>query len=131
MAKDVKQPPGPDDIGMDRPTLKKLLARARRQATNCALAQGSSQSGGQGLVLLDKTMPSKQIVRSLKQEFPDLRTPCFGSARIDVKSDPKLVVFRMNKRIPGLDRKIRRSLKGSGYTKVTIELASEGGGEKG
>ena len=31
----------------------------------------------------------------------------------------------MNKHIPGLDRRVRKSLKGTGFTKVAIEV---GGG---
>ncbi len=119
----------PDDggTGMEMQDLKKLLLRSRREKVNCAMAQGDAQSGGLGLILMDRAKPPKAVLSELKKQFPTARTPCFGKASIDMDLDPKQVTFQMNKRIPGLDRKVRKTLKGTGFTKVVIEV---GGGDK-
>ena len=78
------------------------------------------KDGGLGLILLDKVRPSKQLVKDLKEKFPTARTPCFGTASVDMEKDPKLVTFNVNKSIPGMDRRMKKSLKGTGYTKVEI-----------
>lgn len=126
--KDGKDQPAAG-IGMDVQALKKLLVRSKKEAVNCALAQGDAKTGGLGLVLLDKIELPKQLMKSLKEQFPTSRSPCFGTASIDVDKDPKLVTFRVNRRVPGLDRRMRKSLKGTGFTKVEIQTgpsASEG-----
>ena len=115
-----------DGIGMDKQEIKKLLKRSRNEPVNCALMQGDPKDGGLGLILLDKVRPSKQLVKDLKEKFPTARTPCFGTAAVDADKDMKLVTFSMNKSIPGLDRKMKKSLKGTGYTKVEIERGDGG-----
>src|SRR3954468_14865503 len=107
--------------GMDARALKRMLAIARRGKMNVAIAQGDAKSGGLGLILLDKVMPPKQVLKTLKDQAPKATKFCFGTASVDTKADPKLVTFRMNKKIPGLDRVLRKALKGTGYSKVAIE----------
>lgn len=107
--------------GMDMQALKKLLLRSRREKVNCAMAQGDAESGGLGLILMHRAKPPKAVLTDLKKQFPTARTPCFGTASIDMDLDPKQVTFQMNKRIPGLDRRMRKTLKGTGFTKVVIE----------
>ena len=128
MAKDAKEkdePPQaqPGDTGMEKRDMKKLLKRSQSEPVSCAIAQGDAKSGGPGLILMDKIRLPKELVRELKEKFPTMRTPAFGTASVDVEADAKLVTFKMNKRIPGLDRRVRKSLKGTGYSKVSIELA--------
>lgn len=118
---------GDAGTGMDFRDLKRALARSRREKMNVALAQGDPKTGGNGLVLIDKVMPPKQVMRNLKDQFPKSRTPCFGTVSIDMDVDPKLVTFKVNKRIPGLNRRLRKTLKGTGFTKVNIEV---GGGRE-
>jgi hypothetical protein len=115
-----------DGTGMDRQAMKKMLALSRRAALNAAIGMGDPKDGSLGLLLIDKVMPPKQILKTLKDQFPKGSKFCFGTASVDMDADPKLVKFRMNKRIPGLDRRLRKTLKGTGYSKVAIET---GGGE--
>lgn len=132
MAKEPQQEQAqPGDVGMELPDIKKLLKLSRRKPVNCALAQGDSPSGRPGLILLDKIKVPKVLVRSLKEKFPTLRTPVFGTASVDTEADAKLVTFTMNKRIPSLERCVRKSLKGSGFNKVAIQIASDAGGDEG
>ena len=115
--KDGKSP----EAGMDRQTLKRKLVRARRVAIAAAIAQGDPKTGGKGLVLLDPVMPPKQLMKALKNQCPAASKLCFGTVTIDRDADPKLVTFRVNRRAPGLDRRLRKTLKAAGYSKVTIE----------
>ena len=117
--------PGDSGTGMEKQDMKKMLSRAGREPVNCALAQSDGQSGGQGLILMDKIKPPKAIMKMLKEQFPTARTPCFGTASIDMKQDPKAVTFKMNKKIPGLDRKVRKTLKTVGVTSVVIESGAD------
>ncbi len=114
---------GGSGTGMELPMLKRMLALSRRTKINVALGQGDAKSGGLGLILMDKVMPGKQMVKELKEQFPGARSLCFGTASIDMDTDPKQVNFAMNKRFPGLDRCLKKSLKGTGYSKVAIKKA--------
>jgi hypothetical protein len=112
--------------GMDVPALKRMLAIARRSKMNAAIAQGDPKSGGLGLILLDKVMPPKQVLKTLKDQAPKASKFCFGTASVDMETDRKLVTFRMNKKVPGLDRRLRKALKGTGYNKVAIQTGDGG-----
>ncbi len=111
----------PPDAGMDLRSMKRLLARARRAAIAAAIGQGDPKTGGKGLVLLDHVMPPKQLLKTLKDQFPKASKFCFGRVSVDKGADPKLVTFHMNRRVPGLDRRLRLALRGTGYNKVSIE----------
>jgi len=78
--------------------------------------------GGLGLLLLDPVLPPKQILKALKEKFPTASKLCFGTASVDQAADPKLVTLRVNKRAPGLDRRLRKTLKGTGYSRIAIEV---------
>lgn len=119
--RDKGEDDAPPNAGMTKQDMKRLLARARRGAVTAALGQGDAKSGGHGLILLDRVMPPKQVLKALKEQFPTGSKFCFGSASVDTDADPKLVTFRMNRRVPGLDRRLRKSLKGTGYSRVAIQ----------
>src|SRR4051794_23170098 len=102
-----------DGTGMERGPMKKMLARSRRAALNAAAGIGDPKSGSLGLLLIDKVMPPKGVMKALKEQFPGGSKFCFGTASVDMDADPKLVTLRMNKRIPGLDRRLRKTLKGT------------------
>lgn len=111
----------PGGTGTERPMLKRMLARSRRVAVRAAIGQGDAQSGGRALLMLHHAIPPKQLLKALRQQFPKASKLCFGTASVDAAADPKLVTFRMNRRAPGLDRRLRKTLKGTGYSRVAIE----------
>jgi len=78
--------------------------------------------GGLGLLLLDPVLPPKQILKTLKEKFPTASKLCFGTASVDQAADPKFVTLRVNKRAPGLDRRLRKTLKGTGYSRIAIQV---------
>ena len=115
-----------NETGMSKPDMKKLLIRAQREPVNCAITQGASDSGSLGIVLLDKTRPAKTLAGDLRKQFPGARKPCFGTVSVDPDQTPKIAVFSVNKPPFGLDRKLRKTLRGTGIKNVQIE---KGGGE--
>lgn len=119
----AETPPGGEEA-MGKQELKKLLLRAAREPVNCALALSDTQSGGRGLVLLDKVKPSKALLADLKKQFPTARNPSFGTVSVDAKAEPKMVTFHLNKEFSGTQRKVVKTLRGTGFRKVTIERSS-------
>jgi hypothetical protein len=112
---------------MDKAGLKKLLAAARQGPISCALAVPSDPAAGHCLILLHKVAPARVLLAGLKKQFPAMKTPCFGTAKVDMETDPKLVTFTLNRKISGLPKRLVRSLRGTGFTKVSVERASPGG----
>ena len=108
---DAKQP------GLDKQELKKLLRMARRQPMNCAVGTGPDGC----LIVLDRVTPPKTLLAQLKKDCPQLRTPCFGTAAVSAAEDPKLVTFQLNRTLQGFQRRLRLTLKGTGFTKVAVE----------
>jgi hypothetical protein len=127
------KPAGPADVsgtgdfmvavntGMSTQDLKKLLALARKKPVSCALAAANRETAGRCLILLNKVKPPKAVLAQLKGQFPELKGPCFGTVKVDVDTDPKLAAFVVNKKIAGMSRQLVKSLKGTGFTKVSIE----------
>lgn len=116
---DAEAQPG-GGTGMSKPDMKKLLARAQREPVNCALALGPPEDGSLGIVLLDKTRPAKTLAGDLKKQFPGARKPCFGTVSVDPDQTPKVAVFSVNKPQFGLDRKLRKTLRGTGVKNVEV-----------
>jgi hypothetical protein len=114
------------NTGMDKAALKKLLVVARKAPVSCALAGGDKDTAGHCLILLHKVTPPKVLMATLKKQFPTLKTPCFGTATVDMGSDPKLVTFSVNKKVSGMPKRLVKSLKGTGFTKVSIEKGGAG-----
>lgn len=117
----AKQDEQTDPPGMSPADLKRLLRRAQSKPIHAAVGQGDAKSGGLGLLLLDPVVPPKALLKTLKEQDPAASKLCFGTVSVDKSIDPKLVALTLNRRQPGLARKLRHALKGTGYSKVTIE----------
>ena len=123
-AKDDKAPgTKPPDAAMDVQMLKRLLARARSKPVSVAVGQGDTRAGGLGLLLLDPGKPPKALMKMLKDQDPAVTKLCFGTASVDLETDPKLVKLTLNRATPGMERRLRKTLKGTGYTKISIAKA--------
>ena len=116
--------PGPV-TAMEPRDLKKLLVRAKREPVSCALASG--EGAGPYLILLDRAKDPRAVLGLLKKQFPTARTPAFGTASVDADANPKQVCFTVNKKAPGVARKLVKALKGTGFTKVLVTGSSPGG----
>jgi len=111
---------GEVNTGMDKQEMKRLLAKSKQEPVNCAFGQGKDKTVA--LLMLDKVKGARGVEKDLLKEFPDANNTRFGVALVDVEADPKLVKFRINKQVSGAARKLVKTLKGTGYTKVEILL---------
>jgi hypothetical protein len=110
---------------MGKAELKKILGTAKRAPISCALGVDGENGGNHCLILLHKVTPPKVLMAALKKQFPALKTPCFGTATVDV-TDPKQLTVTVNKNISGMQKRLVRCLKGTGFTKVLIQKAETG-----
>ena len=104
------------DTGMDLAKMKQLLAVSKKQPINCAV--GVTKTGA--VMLLDKIKPPKSLVKDLEKKFKDMKTPNWGTAFVDTDEDPKLVILTLEKAPAGIGRKLKKTLKGTGFSKVEI-----------
>jgi uncharacterized protein YukE len=111
---------GDVDTGMEKAEMKRLLAKSKTEPVNCAFGQGKEKTIA--LLLLDKVKGPRGVEKDLVKQFPDANNTRFGVALVDIEEDPKLVKFRINKTVSGAARKLVKTLKGTGYTKVEILL---------
>ena len=108
------------NTGMDKAEMKKLLTRSKEEPVNCAIGIGKDQ---QAMFMLHKTKPPMAILKDLeKLAGGPLRNPCHGSALVDADRDPKLVILTVNKASGGLAARLKKTLKGTGFTKAMIRL---------
>jgi hypothetical protein len=103
---------------MDTADMKKLLIVSKRQPVHCGV--GMTKDGV--VLLLDKIKPPRALVKDLEKQFPDMKSPHWGTAVVDTDEDPKLVILTLNKAAPGMARRMKKTLKGTGFTKVEIHL---------
>jgi hypothetical protein len=108
-------------IGMDKDELKILLRKSKSAPVNCAVA-ASGEDRTLGVMLLDKVKASKAVSTQLEKRYPKATLVRWGTAEVDTDVDPKLVTFTLNKNVTGLGKKLKKSLKGTGYTKVLINF---------
>ncbi|GEM_PF-1533152 len=104
------------DTGMKKAEMRKLLTRSKEEPVTCAVGQGDNV----GLMLLDKRKPGRALETALKAEFPDARNTRFGTAFVDVEDNPKLVKLTLNKPVTGMAKRLIKTLKGTGFSKVII-----------
>src|SRR4051794_36212140 len=108
-------------IGMDFDRLKALLRLSKKEPVNCAVA-GQTADATMAYILLDKVKAPKAVSGVLDKENPKNFNLRWGSVVVDMDIDPKLVTFTLNKNVTGLAKKLKKSLKGTGYTKVVINF---------
>jgi len=111
---------GDVNTGMEKGEMKRLLAKSKKEPVNCAFGQGDDNT--MALLLLDKVKAGKGVEKELTKQFPDAKNTRFGTAVVDVDVDPKKVIFTVNKPVSSMARKLVKTLKGTGFSKVTISL---------
>lgn len=104
---------------MDKAEIKKLLSASKQQPVNCAIGIGKDP---EPLINLHKTKQPRALLQELEKSSGGLKTPCFGTAMVDTDKDAKLVILSVNKGVSGLGRKLKKTLKGTGFSKVEIRL---------
>ncbi len=104
------------NFGMEKAEMKKLLSVSKKQPVNCGL--GLTKDGV--VLLMDKIKPAKGLVKDLEKKFPDMKAPNWGTAFVDTDEDPTLVILTLAKTTPGVARKMKKTLKGTGFSKVEV-----------
>jgi hypothetical protein len=110
--------------GMEKAEMKTLLKRATiEKPVRFAFAMGTNNS--LALLILDKQKQPRALGADLEKKFPDAKNMRFGEAFNGAASedeDSKLVKFRVNKPITAMARRLVKTLKGTGFTRVEIIL---------
>jgi hypothetical protein len=105
---------------MDRAEMKRLLGLSKTEPVSCAVGVGKDP--GTALLLLDKQKQPKAVEALLSRQFDDAKTTRWGTVSVDSDNDAKLVVFTLNKPGSGLAKRLAKTLKGTGFSKVMIRL---------
>ena len=111
------------DTVMTKAEMKKLLNRSKEEPVSCAIGLGDD--AGVGLLLLHRTKPGRAVEALLKEAVPAAKNTRWGTAFVDLEDNPKLVKLTLNKPVSGMARKLVKTLKGTGFTKVVI-LSEDG-----
>jgi len=106
------------DRGMDVADMKRLLVKSKSDPVNVAVGL----SGKTAVMLLHKIKQPKAVSKDLEAKFDDLKNPRWGTAFVDVDADPKLVILTLNRAASGMGQKLKKTLKGTGFSKVRIQL---------
>jgi hypothetical protein len=104
---------------MDVASMKVLLVKSKEDPVSSTFGLGGD---GGAKLLLHKTKGPQALGRQLEADCPDLKNMRFGKALVDVDDDPKLVKLTVNRAVSGMCRRLVRTLKGTGFTKVIILL---------
>ncbi|HYZ63404.1 MAG TPA: hypothetical protein VE650_13210 [Acetobacteraceae bacterium] len=106
------------DRGMDVADMKKLLVKSKTEPVNVAVAL----NGKDAVMMLHKIKQPKAVSKDLESKFKDSKNPRWGTAFVDVDADPKLVILTLNRAASGMGQKLKKTLKGTGFSKVRIML---------
>ena len=104
---------------METAELKRLLSTSKKEPVSCAV--GLSKDGT-AQMLLHKTKTGRALLGEMEKTEGKITGPAFGTAAVDAELDPKLVVLTLNRAPSGVGRKLKKALKGTGYSKVEIRL---------
>jgi len=106
-------PPAKIDIGK----LKRLFILARKQKVGCAVGLTVD---GKAMVMLHKIKKPKAILKDLMDQFGDLKNPRWGTAEVDEKQNPRLIMLTLNRSSPGLENRLKKTIKGTGFTHIEV-----------
>src|SRR3954447_19849059 len=106
------------DRGMDVGEMKRLLTKSKPEPVNVAVGQ----DGKNAVMMLHKMKQPKAVSKDLEGKFKDLKNARWGTAFVDTEDDPKLVILTLNRAASGLGAKLKKTLKGTGFSKVRIQL---------
>jgi hypothetical protein len=111
------------DTGMDVKDMRQILHNGGTDGVNCAFSAGD---GGYALLRLDRNKGSPALAKSLKGDFGV--TKVFqGRAFLDAENNKK-VVFLPDGNVPGMAKKLLKTLKLASFKKVAIQ--TDGGAEE-
>ena len=103
--------------GMDVADMKRLLSKSKQEPVNVAVGL----SGKGAVMMLHKTKQPKAVSKMLEEQHDDVKNLRWGTAFVDVDADAKLVILTLNRAAPGMGTKLKKTLKGTGFSKVRIQ----------
>jgi len=121
---------GEIDTGMPKADMKKLL-RASAPDNPVRVAAAHHKDAKLAYLRVAKIGNAKAIAADLKKDFPDAKMVTFGTgmaADLDKgpgltdkqRTDSKIAVFRLEKPLSGLAKRLKNTLKGTTFGKVVI-----------
>jgi hypothetical protein len=107
--------------GMEKPEMKRLVMVAKSDPINLSL--GLTKDGSTALLLMDKLKNPRAVEKLLSTAFKDAKDLRFGTGSVNADVDPKLMTVTLNRAVGnGIARKLIRTLKGTGITKLVLNL---------
>jgi hypothetical protein len=121
---------GEIDTGMPKADLKKLL-RASSPDNPVRVAAAHHKDTKLAYLRVAKLGNAKALAADLKKDFPDAKLVTFGTAMAadldkgpglteKQRTDSKIAVFRLEKPLSGLAKRLKSTLKGTTFGKVVI-----------
>lgn len=107
----------PPNAKIDIAGLKRLFILARKRPVGCAVGLTVD---GKAKIMLHKVKKPKAILRDLIEQFGDLKNSRWGTVEVDENEKPKLILLTLNRSIPGLDIRLKKAIKGTGFTRVEV-----------
>jgi len=104
--------------GMSKAEMKKLLTRSKEEPVHCAVGMGDNAA--LALLMLHRSKQGRAVEAILKEACPDAKNTRFGTAFVDIDDNPKLVKFTLNRAVSGIAKRLVKTLKKTGFTKVQI-----------
>ena len=111
------------DTGTDKALMKRLFTGSKKEPVAVAIGKGAD--AGLGLLMVDKIKSPQAVEKLLIAQFKTAKDVRRGTAMVDEETDPKLVKFFLNKPVSGMAKRLKNTLKGTGFVK--IELCTEDG----
>lgn len=106
------------DTGMEKGAMKLILGKAKKGPLNCAV--GLSSDGRLGLLLMHKSRKPRALLNDLRGQVSGAKSLRWGAVTVKEVDDSKFVQFRLNKALSKIDRRLRTTLKGTGFSKVEV-----------
>ena len=104
------------DFGM----IKHLLMTSMRKPVNCAI--GYQSDSWSATILLDRFKSGKALIAELMKTSAQAEDFCYGTVRVDPDTRPKLVIFTINRRVPGMERRLKTSLHEAGFHNLGVAV---------
>jgi hypothetical protein len=121
---------GEVDTGTPKAEMKKLL-RASGEDNPVRVAAAHHKDAKLAYLRVAKIGNAKAIAADLKKDFPDAKLVTFGTAMAadldhgpgltdKQRTDTKIAVFRLEKPLSGLAKRLKNTLKGTTFAKVVV-----------
>jgi hypothetical protein len=110
----------PAPTGMEIADMKRMLAISKAAPLGCAVGAGEDKT--LAMLLIDRVKAPKAVLKELESAFEDLANGRFGTVQAEPDGKSKTVRFTLNKPVSGFRKRLVKTLKGTGYTKVEMQF---------